>query len=236
MYIYDSIVLNENVNNLCESFIEKNKKDPEIAIIKNIYEIINEKGEQDLNKKIKLYYLFKQNTLLPQALKIGRDIYIKYPNNSNIYKLLEELAFLEIEERNGENSEKIFLQLIKQNPKNEQFYYGLSHSYLLQNKNSNALKYAQLGLSLKASSYGYMILAMAYGKTKDLNLAIKYLEEAVKLDSKNAKAYFEMAQIYEKQNNIKKASFFYNQALSLGELNMYDIIVSSEKIREFKNE
>ena len=82
----------------------------------------------------------------------------------------------------------------------------LGDYYLKQNNYYTAIKYYQKGLEKdSALNYARMNLSVAYNLSQQNDLALQVLEDAVRIDPKNDRAWFNLALFYNEMNNKEGA-------------------------------
>ena len=113
---------------------------------------------------------------------------------------------------------------VELNNKESYTYYLLGNVYYDVNDFEASIYYLSKSNSIKASSGNYMIIGMCYGQQKKHITAIKYLNKAIEINSKNSEAYYNRAleklYIGDRYGACKDLSL----AGELGSTNAYKII------------
>ncbi|HUZ57574.1 MAG TPA: FG-GAP-like repeat-containing protein [Hanamia sp.] len=106
------------------------------------------------------------------------------------------LALLYLSENHLDEAVAAFQQAIKMHPEDSSTYIGLTRLYLLQKNYDDAENLCIEGLKIKPNNIDLMLLlAEAYSLKNDKENAVKELQEILAKDSKNAIAYYQLAQL-----------------------------------------
>lgn len=114
-----------------------------------------------------------------------------------------------------EDAEKLYLEILRNNPENYEVLNLLGILYLAQNKLDLAEKHILKAISIKKDAYFYENLAKVYEKKKDYVSVIKILNEAVEYTNCGFEIYFLLGLAYKNNIQYEDAETAYLKALEL---------------------
>lgn len=114
-----------------------------------------------------------------------------------------------------EDAEKLYLEILRNNPENYEVLNLLGILYLAQNKLDLAEKHILKAISIKKDAYFYENLAKVYEKKKDYVSEIKILNEAVEYTNCGFEIYFLLGLAYKNNIQYENAEKAYLKALEL---------------------
>lgn len=123
---------------------------------------------------------------------------------------LEHIVDASIAELNGQYAQAIlnYQEALKLDPQ-PGVYYSISKNYLMLNKLVPALRNAKRAVELESENIDYnYLLANLYNNANMSDSSAIVLEKIIKLDSTDAKAYFNLGIIYETNSPIKALGVF----------------------------
>lgn len=127
-------------------------------------------------------------------------------------KKIAQSKFIEgsIAETKGEIQEaiKYYHEAAQLDPQSG-IYYSLAKNYYRINKLSSALDYSQKSVQVEPTNKEYLfLLASIYAASRLEDSAIVVYEKIIDTDSTDATAYFQLAQLYEKNRPVQAKSFY----------------------------
>ncbi len=195
-----------------------------IAMILFIISLCAASLSQDLSTGINLIRVEKYN----QAKKYFISL-LNSPQSSEAYFYLGQIYF----EKGDYDSAKIsFMNGIKQNSESALNYAGLFKVNLAQKHQSEAETNMAKALALNddKSALVYLVLSQAYSnpEIKQYKEAVGFLNSALKIDSRYAKAYIELGNAYLNQGNGSEALKNFDKALELQKNNPEALMYKAE--------
>jgi len=111
-------------------------------------------------------------------------------------------------------SEKYYNKSIYENSNSHKSFYNRALLYSMTNETKKAIADYTKAIELANYYKAYIGRANIYYLLKDFPKAINDAEKALVLNSNNAKANFVLANCYDDLNELDKALYYYNQAIS----------------------
>ncbi len=140
------------------------------------------------------------------------------PNSINV---LHSIAILYDEIGEWIKSDKIYDQLIKNNPNDAQAYNNYAYSLVERNKDlERALSYAKEAVKLEPENPSYLdTIGWAYYKMNDIKKARAFIEKSIEIHGDNSVVLEHLGDILMKSNDSAKALVFYKKAYGLDKEN-----------------
>ncbi|HBY01267.1 MAG TPA: hypothetical protein DEG92_01780 [Rikenellaceae bacterium] len=140
-------------------------------------------------------------------LLVAGTAYLGAQQKSSIekdYKYMEALRLLNL--GHPAESEKIFLELVKEYPSMDAAHFYLSKIYISKNDLENAKKSASAALKADPSNVWYKIeLARIYAATGEIDNSIAIYEEVRQNNSAKTDLYLDMIELYIRKQNYEGA-------------------------------
>lgn len=111
------------------------------------------------------------------------------------------------------------------------FYMAEANEYRIQGNSKLARENYATALNFRQTADTYVSLAVACESQADTNCAISSLKKAIELSPNEAAAYFNLASIYEAQQNYQLALDFYEKAAKLPDTIRFDAINNIARLR-----
>lgn len=150
------------------------------------------------------------------AKKIFRSLLNAQPANSDYYYYMGEIFYHAGE---MDSAKKYFSKGIELDTKNGLNYAGLGKVQWSQKNSSEAKNNFDQALSISKSRDAKVLICIAeaytYSETKDLNAALKLLNQALELGANDPNIHLMLGDIYLEQNNGGEAATQYENALTL---------------------
>lgn len=186
-------------------------------------------------KKLRSYLLYlKKDATLNQELKSIPDVYLKddeiiflkllikniSPDNkvfndlvdkNFIPSILKKANFLRL---NGkyDDSEDLYKENLKNNPKNSSLNYGLGLIYFKTARLEDAIsKFSESIKSYPKFVESYIYLGNSYKYSENYSKAIESYKKAIYHNKNSETAYFELAKLYTEQGELQKAEDNYKE-------------------------
>ena len=133
------------------------------------------------------------------------------PNSINV---LHSIAILYDDIGEWVKSDKIYDQLINNNPKDAQAFNNYAYSLVERNKDlKRALIYAKKAVELEPKNPSYLdTIGWAYFKMDDLKRAKKYIRQSIEIQDDNSVVLEHFGDILMKSNDSVNALFYYKKA------------------------
>ena len=100
------------------------------------------------------------------------------------------------------SAEKIYKQILEENPSNADALNLLGLLFAGNNKYEEAINLVEKAVKISPNSYFYLNLGTIYTDKGDIDSALKTYETALNLESKNPGIFFGMAQCYKRKNDF----------------------------------
>ena len=113
-----------------------------------------------------------------------------------------------------EKSDKIYDQLIDNDPRDAQAFNNYAYSLVERNKDlKRALAYAKKAVELEPKNPSYLdTIGWAYFKMDDLKRAKKYIRQSIEIQGDNSVVLEHFGDILMKSNDSVNALFYYKKA------------------------
>ena len=133
------------------------------------------------------------------------------PNSINV---LHSIAILYDDIGEWVKSDKIYDQLIDNDPKDAQAFNNYAYSLVERNKDlKRALAYAKKAVELEPKNPSYLdTIGWAYFKMDDLKRAKKYIRQSIEIQDDNSVVLEHFGDILMKSNDSVNALFYYKKA------------------------
>ena len=140
------------------------------------------------------------------------------PNSINV---LHSMAILYDEIGEWLKSDKIYDQLIKNNPSDAQAFNNYAYSLVERNKKlDEALIYAKKAIELEPKNPSYLdTIGWVYFKMNDIKRARRFIEESINIQGDNAVVLEHLGDILMKSNDSVNALVFYKKAYQFDKQN-----------------
>ena len=140
------------------------------------------------------------------------------PNSINV---LHSIAILYDDIGEWVKSDKIYDQLIKNNPNDAQAYNNYAYSLVERNKDlQRALSYAKKAVKLEPENPSYLdTIGWAYYKMNDIKKARAFIEQSIEIEGENSVVLEHLGDILMKSNDSAKALVLYKKAYGLDKEN-----------------
>ena len=140
------------------------------------------------------------------------------PNSINV---LHSIAILYDEIGEWIKSDKVYDQLIKNNPNDAQAYNNYAYSLVERNKDlQRALSYAKKAVKLEPENPSYLdTIGWAYYKMNDIKKARAFIEQSIEIEGDNSVVLEHLGDILMKSNDSAKALVLYKKAYGLDKEN-----------------
>ncbi|MGE5810207.1 MAG: tetratricopeptide repeat protein, partial [Ignavibacteria bacterium] len=164
---------------------------------------------QDFSAGLKLI----QNEKYNQAKKYFTP-FLKGDTKAPAYFYLGEISFLQAKNDSAKDSYSKGIQADKEYPLN---YAGLAKVSIVQKKTSEANQYQEQAIEMgdESNAEVYVVLADGYSKIKNYDKAIELLNEALKINQKQASAYIALGNIYLTRGNGTDAIKNFQKAIDI---------------------
>ena len=150
--------------------------------------IIYDKDIEVINKEAELIQILISNKNFQEAEKQIEKNLILFPNNIDIMVLK---GWLLLEQKNIEESEKLFLLLLEKKRKNPLVLTGLARINRIKGNREKALEYIDEGLSyLSTNSYLWLEKGIIEYESKEYKKALINFNKSYSLYNNNNDAYF----------------------------------------------
>ena len=150
-----------------------------------------------------------------EAINFYNRALIIRPNSIND---LHSIAILYDDIGEWVKSDKIYDQLIKNNPNDAQAYNNYAYSLVERNKDlQRALSYAKKAVKLEPENPSYLdTIGWAYYKMNDIKKARAFIEQSIEIEGDNSVVLEHLGDILMKSNDSAKALVLYKKAYGLG--------------------
>lgn len=157
---------------------------------------------------------FKRSSVWKNSISLYSDIVTKYPHS---FLALNSLGAEYMLNKNYALSEQYLNKAINENLNYYKGYYNRGLMHAQTNRMEQAIKDFTKAINLRQYPKAYVARANAFYMIKDFPKAIADAETVLKTDAHNAKAFFVLATCYDDLNQLDKAQYYYNQAISINQ-------------------
>lgn len=146
------------------------------------------------------------------ALSLYENVLVHSPNS---FVALNSAGVECMQKNEDAKADSYFSKAISDNPRNYKGFYNRGLLRLKTGKAAEAIADFNACLNLNEYAKAYAGRAAAYLLLQDFPKAKQDAEYALRLDAKQAKALFVLAECYNAMNQLEAALSFYNQAIAL---------------------
>lgn len=133
-----------------------------------------------------------------------------------LIKILQVEGIKRLEAGNYKQAEKIYIQLVEQDPTNAIAYKNLGNALFNQGKLDDAIAYYQQGLALEPNdAVTYYHLGIAFHQQDKLEEAIAYYQQSLALQPNSATVLNNLGNAWQRQRKLEEAIACYQQSLTL---------------------
>jgi tetratricopeptide (TPR) repeat protein len=147
-----------------------------------------------------------------QALEFYNRVLAILPDDADTHAAI---AMMEVDKGNVERAVELYKEGLSKKPDDGGLHGGLGSLYLQMGLVDEAVKELETAVELKADSAIYGNLAMAVLAKGDSDMAMAYLNKAIKLDPADAEAHYNLGNCYLSQDLPAKAVGEYEKAIKL---------------------
>ena len=180
----------------------------------NILDPISETFSNIFSIQYILGLCYSRIKMSDEAISFYNRALIIRPNSINV---LHSIAILYDEIGEWVKSDKIYDQLIKNNPNDAQAYNNYAYSLVERNKDlQRALSYAKKAVKLEPENPSYLdTIGWAYYKMNDIKKARAFIEQSIEIEGDNSVVLEHLGDILMKSNDSAKALVLYKKAYGL---------------------
>ena len=184
----------------------------------NILDPISETFSNIFSIQYILGLCYSRIKMSDEAINFYNRALIIRPNSINV---LHSIAILYDEIGEWVKSDKIYDQLIKNNPNDAQAYNNYAYSLVERNKDlQRALSYAKKAVKLEPENPSYLdTIGWAYYKMNDIKKARAFIEQSIEIEGDNSVVLEHLGDILMKSNDSAKALVLYKKAYGLDKEN-----------------
>ena len=184
----------------------------------NILDPISETFSNIFSIQYILGLCYSRIKMSDEAISFYNRALIIRPNSINV---LHSIAILYDEIGEWVKSDKIYDQLIKNNPNDAQAYNNYAYSLVERNKDlQRALSYAKKAVKLEPENPSYLdTIGWAYYKMNDIKKARAFIEQSIEIEGDNSVVLEHLGDILMKSNDSAKALVLYKKAYGLDKEN-----------------
>ena len=184
----------------------------------NILDHISETFSNIFSIQYILGLCYSRIKMSDEAINFYNRALIIRPNSINV---LHSIAILYDEIGEWVKSDKIYDQLIKNNPNDAQAYNNYAYSLVERNKDlQRALSYAKKAVKLEPENPSYLdTIGWAYYKMNDIKKARAFIEQSIEIEGDNSVVLEHLGDILMKSNDSAKALVLYKKAYGLDKEN-----------------
>ena len=147
---------------------------------------------------------------------VERNSSLEEALTADLIKVLEAEALKRLESGKYEQAEKIYWQIIEQNPNHAEAYKNLGNALFNQGKLEEAQAcYKQVLILDPNYDIAYYHLGYAFHQQGLFEEAIAYYQQYLTLNPRDSTAYYNMGIVFHKQSRFEEAIASYEQALTL---------------------
>lgn len=129
----------------------------------------------------------------------------------------------------------VYERLVKDNPKNYDFYYELANVYLYLNKSNDAIKvYNKIEDAIGVTEESSMQKLKIYKKINNFDKAVEEAKKLIKTFPKEAKYYGILGELYQEKGMNEKALEAYNDLIKIDSTNAYVHLSLADYYRNLK--
>ena len=184
----------------------------------NILDPISETFSNIFSIQYILGLCYSRIKMSDEAINFYNRALIIRPNSINV---LHSIAILYDDIGEWVKSDKIYDQLIKNNPNDAQAYNNYAYSLVERNKDlQRALSYAKKAVKLEPENPSYLdTIGWAYYKMNDIKKARAFIEQSIEIEGDNSVVLEHLGDILMKSNDSAKALVLYKKAYGLDKEN-----------------
>ena len=184
----------------------------------NILDPISETFSNIFSIQYILGLCYSRIKMSDEAISFYNRALIIRPNSINV---LHSIAILYDDIGEWVKSDKIYDQLIKNNPNDAQAYNNYAYSLVERNKDlQRALSYAKKAVKLEPENPSYLdTIGWAYYKMNDIKKARAFIEQSIEIEGDNSVVLEHLGDILMKSNDSAKALVLYKKAYGLDKEN-----------------
>ena len=184
----------------------------------NILDPISETFSNIFSIQYILGLCYSRIKMSDEAINFYNRALIIRPNSINV---LHSIAILYDDIGEWVKSDKIYDQLIKNNPNDAQAYNNYAYSLVERNKDlQRALSYAKKAVKLEPENPSYLdTIGWAYYKMNDIKKARAFIEQSIEIEGENSVVLEHLGDILMKSNDSAKALVLYKKAYGLDKEN-----------------
>lgn len=156
-------------------------------------------------------FTFLRLNVWKNSIALYEDILVKNPRS---YIALNSLGAEYMKKKEYALAEKYYNKSIYENSNSYKSFYNRALLYSIKNETKKAISDYTKSIELANYYKAYVGRATIYYLIKDFSKAINDAEKALVLNPNNAKANFVLANCYDDLNQLDKALYYYNLAIS----------------------